>query len=101
MYNNNGSLFEFVILLRFSQIWKQMGKSLYSVLALAHSQRAINPKSPYYIYRCCKRLQWIAIEVEEDGGEIALTCVWKENHYLLALVFRTLCHLGCGKGCGT
>lgn len=27
-------MFEFVILLRFSQIWKQMGKSFYSVLML-------------------------------------------------------------------
>ena len=34
MYNNNGSLFEFVITFRFSQIWKQMGKSFYSALVM-------------------------------------------------------------------
>lgn len=70
-------------------------------VSAAHSQRAVNPKSSYYIYRCCKSLQWIAIEVEEDGGEIAFTGVGEEDNYLLVLVFRTLCHLGCGKGSGT
>ena len=34
MYNHNGSLFEFVITFRFSQIWKQMGKSFYSALVM-------------------------------------------------------------------
>lgn len=55
--------------------------------------------TPYYIYRYRNGLQWIAIEVEEDGGEIAFTGVGEEDHYLLAFVFRTLRHL-CGSESG-
>ena len=46
-------------------------------------------------------LEWVLIESIENGREIALTCVWKENHDLLALVLWTCCNLSCSKCCCT
>ena len=46
-------------------------------------------------------LEWVLIESIENGREITLTCVWKENHDLLALVLWTCCNLSCSKCCCT
>ena len=46
------------------------------------------------------RLEWIVVEVVEDGGQVALACVGEEGYYCLAFVFWLLGYLcSCIGGC--